>query len=110
MTICYGLTDLGHILQLDVAEDSDADKRIIKKAVVLDIDKATFTLDYSDTFGDLVFETISEHPKDVYDRISKTRLELEKREVAFMRNLFITDADKHSISSLKKSSKKKPKE
>ena len=112
---CYGLTDLGHILKLDISEEggSDRDKKIIKKAIVLDTEQATFTVEYSSKFGELVFETISEHPKDVYDRISKTRVELEKRELAFMRNLFIVDAEKHSIESLKRTRKRranKPKE
>lgn len=107
--ICYGLTDLGHILKLDISEEggSDDDKKVIKKAIVLDTEQATFTVEYSSKFGELVFETISEHPKDVYDRISKTRVELEKRELAFMRNLFIVDAEKHSVESLKKTRKRK---
>ena len=109
--ICWGLTDLGHIVKLTVKDEdieSDSDKKVIEHAIVLDPDAATFTLDYNSKFGDLVFETITDSPKDVFDRISKTRVELEKRELAFMRNLFLID--NHSLKTLKKSRKRKKKE
>jgi hypothetical protein len=87
--IVYGLTDLGYILKLKVKDIDHLS--FIDDAVILDIDKSTFTINYSSKYGDLVSDTISENPKDVYDRLASARNEIEKREIALMKNLFFIE-------------------
>ena len=105
MTRMFGLTDLGHVIKLEVVDGDNelAKTKIINDAIVLDTTKSTFTLEYAPAkHGDLVTETITENPKEIYDRVSKARLELEKRELAFMTNLFLIEKDKYDIADLKK--------
>lgn len=112
MTRMFGLTDLGHVIKLEVVDGDNelAKTKIINDAIVLDTTKSTFTLEYAPSkHGDLVTETITENPKDIYDRVSKARLELEKRELAFMTNLFLIEKDEYSPSDFKKSTKPKQK-
>jgi hypothetical protein len=104
----FGLTDLGHVIKLEVidSENKETKTKIINDAIVLDTVKSTFTLEYTPAkHGDLVTETITENPKDIYDRVSKARLELEKRELAFMTNLFLLEKDSYDIADLKKAAK-----
>ena len=101
--IYFGLTELGNIVKLDVSEEivSKNKYNIIEDAIVLDIDNSTFTIDYTSKHGDLVSDTLTENPKDIYDRLTKARVEIEKREVALMRNLFILDKDAYNIKPKK---------
>jgi hypothetical protein len=104
----FGLTDLGHVIKLEVidSENQEPKTKIINAAIVLDTVKSTFTLEYIPAkHGDLVTETITKNPKDIYDRVSKARLELEKREVAFMTNLFLLEKDSYDVADLKKVAK-----
>jgi hypothetical protein len=104
----FGLTDLGHVIKLEVVDGgSETSKtKIINDAIVLDTVKSTFTLEYAPSkHGDLVTETITENPKEIYDRVSKARIELEKRELAFMTNLFLIEKDEYNIADLKKTVK-----
>ena len=109
----FGLTEHGHVLKLEVT-DGDPDKavktKIIQDAIVLDTEKSTFCLEYSpNKYGDLVMETITENPKDIYDRISKARVELDKRELAFMAHLFLVEKDDYTVDELSKTTKPRPK-
>lgn len=109
----FGLTEHGHVLKLEVT-DGDSDKpvktKIIQDAIVLDTEKSTFCLEYvPNKYGDLVMETITENPKDIYDRISKARVELDKRELAFMAHLFLVEKEEYSVEDLSKTTKPKPK-
>lgn len=100
----FGLSDLGHILRLEVENDEDSQysQRIISNVSVLDTDKSTFTVLYdTDRHGDLVYETITEEPSEIYNRISKVRSALERRELSFMRNIFLLDTEEYRGKSLK---------
>ena len=93
--ICYALTELGIVLKLEVVEESEEDffgrasSKIIENAVVLDTDKSTFSIKYSPKYGEIISDTITENPENVYNRLAKARNEIEKREIAFMTNLFL---------------------
>ena len=105
----FGLTDLGHVIKLEVTDSEDETNtktKVIENAIVLDTLKATFSLEYApNKHGDLVTETITENPKDIYDRVSRARNELEKREIAFMTHLFLIEKDDYTVNELKKNSK-----
>lgn len=107
----FGLTELGHVLKLDVTDtesDTTSKTKLIKTASVLDTENSAFSLEYApNKHGDLVMETITENPKDIYDRISKARVELDKRELAFMAHLFLTHKEEYSVSDLSKTSQQK---
>ena len=89
----YGLTDLGNIVKLAVREDRDEDNEILKvidSAVSLNLKTGKFTEKYNkDDHGDIVKQTISSNPKDIFDRLSHAKLELEKKELALMKNSFL---------------------
>jgi hypothetical protein len=89
----YGLTDLGNIVKLSVREERDEADDIIKvidSIIVLNLKTGKFTDNYiKDDYGDIVEQTISSNPKDIFDRLSHAKQELEKKELALMRNLFI---------------------
>lgn len=88
----YGLTDLGNIVRLSVKERREEDEiiKIIESAVVLNLKTSRFTEKYDkDDCGDIVKQTISANPKDIFDRLSHAKLELEKKELALMKNLFL---------------------
>ena len=95
--ICYALTELGMVLKLDILEELEEDSfgrvssKIIEDAVVLDTDKSTFSIKYSPKYGEIISDTITENPENVYNRLAKARNEIEKREIAFMTNLFLLD-------------------
>ncbi|MHB8132176.1 MAG: hypothetical protein ACYDEX_24735 [Mobilitalea sp.] len=81
------------------AEDA---KRIINGATVLDMEKSTFSVEYTSIkHGDLVYETITKHPKEIHDRISKAKMELDKRELAFMKHLFLVSPEEYSATEIK---------
>ena len=102
----YGLTELGFVCRIEVANKKELIKnkhvRLIENVIILDIDSATFSLEYSSQYGELVTDTITENPKEVYDRLASAKEELEKRELALMRNLFIVDKHKHSLETFSK--------
>ena len=102
--IMFGLTDLGNIVKLEVGEKDSEEERhlkIIEKAVILDTDKSTFSINYSSKYGDLVSDTITEDPKDIYERLAKAREEIEKRELSLMRNLFIIDKNLYPVKRVR---------
>lgn len=97
--ICYALTELGMVLKLDIVEDLEEEffdrisSKIIEGAVILDTEKATFSIKYSPKYGEIISDTITENPENVYNRLAKARNEIEKREIAFMTNLFLLNKD-----------------
>lgn len=107
----FGLTELGHVLKLEVTDGDPKTKpktKIINDAIVLDTDNSTFSIEYNpNKYGDLVMETITENPKDIYDRISRARVELDKRELAFMAHLFLVEKDDYTVDELTKTEEKK---
>jgi len=106
--IMFALSDLGNIIKLEMTEEQVKSKsklKVIDKAIVLDTDKSTFSLEYTSSFGEIVTDTITKNPKEIYDKLDKARAEIEKREIAFMKNLFIIDKHKYKIES---SAKRKP--
>lgn len=99
--IYFSLTELGNILKLDIAEELDDIKnnvKIIEDATILDIDKATFSIKYSIKYGEIVSDTITADPSIIYDRLAKARNEIERREIAFMKNIFLLDKDSYIAS------------
>ena len=109
----WGLTELGFVVKLDVSDKKDTTRqgkvKIIEDAIVLDIENATFSIDYSAKYGELVKDTITENPKEIYDRLSSARLEIEKRELALMKNLFLIDKSKLTLTKLIKPKRKSKK-
>lgn len=88
----YGLTDLGNIVKLSIREEVTQDEvvKVIEFAVVLNLKTNKFTDKYEkENDGDIVKQTISYNPKDIFDRLSHAKQELEKKELALMRNLFL---------------------
>ena len=90
--IMYALTELGQIVELQVDHKEEALEKhikVIKEAMILNTKDATFSIEYNDSHGDLVTDTITENPREVFDRLAKARDEIEAREIALMRNLFL---------------------
>ena len=99
----FALTELGFVCCM---ETTGRNQRVLENVIVLDIDKATFSIEYTSSYVELVKDTITENPKEIYDRLSSAKQELEKRELALMKNLFIIDKNKYSLDTLTK--KRKP--
>jgi hypothetical protein len=108
----YGLTELGNIVKLSVREERDEADDIIKvidSVIVLNLKTSKFTDNYiKDDYGDIVKQTISSNPKDIFDRLSHAKQELEKKELALMRNLFIIGEYPEDIKPKIGRSRKKP--
>lgn len=104
----FGLTELGFIISLEVDDKVIGPKKLITSASVLDIDKSSFSIEYTaDTHGDVVRETITEDPREIHARLARAKAELDKRELAFMRHLFLIDADSYNLAPIKKIRKPK---
>ncbi len=100
--IYFGLTELGNIIKLDIEEEDKNSKnyvKVIENAMVLDTEKATFSISYIPRYGDLISETITQNPQYIHDRLDKARSEIEKREIALLRNLFIIDKEDYSLKN-----------
>lgn len=100
--IYFALTDLGNIIKLDIVEEDRKLKnyvKVIENAMTLDTDKATFSISYLPKHGELVVDTITDDPQFIHDRLDKARSEIEKREIALLRNLFIIDKEEYSLKS-----------
>ena len=106
LMIMFGLTELGHIVKLDVEEKNKTHSKIIENAIVLDTEHSTFTIDYSTNYGALITDTITDNPKEIYDRLAKARREIENRELSLMKNLFIIDKNSYSVEDLSKQKRK----
>ena len=91
--LMYGLTDTSKILKLKVVRmmREDTEKMVIVKGVVLDSENNIFSKEYSPQLdGILITTTITEDPKEIFDKISSVKTKLETEEIAFMKNLFLT--------------------
>lgn len=96
------LTDLGNILQLEIVKEEHNKKdyiQVIEDALILDTDKSTFSIKYTSKYGEVIKDTITSNPKNIYDRLDKARSEIEKREIALMRNLFIIDKEEYLLKN-----------
>lgn len=106
----YGLTDLGNIVKLSVREEVAEEETIktIEFAVVLNLKTNRFTDQFNkEEYGDIVKQTISANPKDIFDRLSHAKTELEKKELALMKNLFLLGEYPKNIKPRIKKAKKK---
>lgn len=100
--LMYGLTDKGNILKLKVVRRiRDGEPlEVITKAIVLNTENSEFSVTYKPSKnGTLILSTVTPDPKELFDKLSKTRIDLEKKELAFMTNLFMINEDNNEFTN-----------
>lgn len=103
--LLYGLTELGNIVKLSVREET-CNREVIKTVefiTVLNTKTDRFTDVFSvEKYGDIVRQTLSSDPKDIFDRLSNAKSALEKKEISLMKNLFLLHEYPKIIKPLKR--------
>lgn len=92
-TTAYALTDYGHIVKILFSETGDG--KDVKTVKVLNLENSSFSLDYKKHHGPIT-AAISEDPKEVFLKLSHAISQIEQRELAFMRNIFLLNNDTDS--------------
>lgn len=90
--IAWGLTDRGNVIKFKYTPSTDEEDNpinYIENVRVLDLSSSCFSIEYTKQYGNISINTITEDPREIFNTLNKTKSFFEKRELAFMNNLFI---------------------